>query len=72
MIVGVDEKKDATYSPIYSGKNIKMTMRIVPGCKYYAVVVGCPKTEYKPYTFYPYEGDKQSEEVTYPYKIVVK
>ena len=62
----------AEYGPILSGHKFKLTVPSQTDGKHYLVVVGCPKTDYKPYTFNPYEQDEPAAEAKFPYQLIVK
>lgn len=71
-LVFVTENGNASYSDIQSGAQAKYSVNVGEG-DYFLVVVGCPKNEYKPFTFNPYEGGGEKEkEVEYPYQVVLK
>lgn len=58
------------YGPILSGS--RQQINVPADGNSYLVVVGCPRNEYKPYTFNPYGRKKQEAEETFPYKIRIK
>ncbi len=71
-LVQIDKNGNILYSKILSGTNTKHKVKVQEGTDIYIVVVGCPKDEYKPYTFNPYERDsKENKEQTYPYTITI-
>lgn len=62
---------EATYGPILTGNKSKLKVTLQSDAKHYLVVVGCPKNEYKPYTF-NYERRVQKAETQYPYLLTIK
>lgn len=68
-LVAINDKAEATYSPIRTGFKGTIKMHLPADTKaVYLVVTGYPKGEYEPYTFNPYDPDSEKEEEhIYPY-----
>lgn len=73
-LVAVNDRAEATYSPISTNPRAKLKFRVpADATALYLVVTGYPKGKYKPYLFNPYDrNSKPDAPAIYPYSYSVK